>query len=47
MFPGACLQMDSAWMFYGPDMKIFASHKLMRLELDLFFLQASEKEIDQ
>ena len=38
---------DIAWIQYGPSMKIFASHKLMKSEPDVTCLQASSKEIDQ
>ena len=39
------LQKILAWIQFGPSMKIFASHKLMKLGPDLTCLQPSDKAI--
>ena len=46
MCHGACPLKIKAWMLYGPSMKIFASHRPMKLEPDLTCWQVSDKETD-
>ena len=40
MFLGACQLMNFAWIQFGPNMEIFVSPKLMKLEQGLTCLQA-------
>ena len=43
---GCLLQKIIAWIQFGPSMKIFSSHKPMKLGPDSTCLKASDKEIN-